>query len=141
MYRISFRAESRSDRRIPQRGPSMEGRIGALRLICVVGVSGSRDPSLPARPPGGYHGAVCVSKDHPRSALALVEVGMRTRWMSRRGFLQSAGAAGLAGIAHAASATTGDRSGRKMTMDLVCGNLGVKADLPTAITLAHANGF
>jgi sugar phosphate isomerase/epimerase len=28
-----------------------------------------------------------------------------------------------------------------MTMDLVCGNLGVKADLPTAITLAHDHGF
>jgi sugar phosphate isomerase/epimerase len=28
-----------------------------------------------------------------------------------------------------------------MTMDLVCGNLGVKADLPTAVALAHANGF
>jgi sugar phosphate isomerase/epimerase len=28
-----------------------------------------------------------------------------------------------------------------MTIDLVCGNLGVKADLPTAVSLAHANGF
>jgi sugar phosphate isomerase/epimerase len=28
-----------------------------------------------------------------------------------------------------------------MTMDLVCGNLGVKADLPTAIALAHDHGF
>jgi sugar phosphate isomerase/epimerase len=28
-----------------------------------------------------------------------------------------------------------------MTMDLVCGNLGVKADLPTAVALAAANGF
>ena len=32
-------------------------------------------------------------------------------------------------------------SSRKMTMDLVCGNLGVKADLPTAIALAHDHGF
>jgi sugar phosphate isomerase/epimerase len=28
-----------------------------------------------------------------------------------------------------------------MTMDLVCGNLGVKADLPAAIALAHDHGF
>jgi sugar phosphate isomerase/epimerase len=28
-----------------------------------------------------------------------------------------------------------------MTMDLVCGNLGVKADLPAAIALAHEHGF
>jgi sugar phosphate isomerase/epimerase len=28
-----------------------------------------------------------------------------------------------------------------MTMDLVCGNLGVTADLPTVINLAHQNGF
>ena len=28
-----------------------------------------------------------------------------------------------------------------MTMDLVCGNLGVKADLPTAMAYAHDHGF
>ena len=68
---------------------------------------------------------------------------MATRSMSRRGFLQSATAAGLAGIAGVASgaAAGASRSGRKMTMDLVCGNLGVKADLPTAIALAHQHGF
>jgi sugar phosphate isomerase/epimerase len=65
---------------------------------------------------------------------------MRTRSMSRRGFLQSVGAAGLAGVARVVSGAPGG-SGRKMTMDLVCGNLGVRADLPTAIALAHANGF
>jgi sugar phosphate isomerase/epimerase len=32
-------------------------------------------------------------------------------------------------------------AGRKMTIDLVCGNLGVRADLPTAVALAAANGF
>jgi sugar phosphate isomerase/epimerase len=32
-------------------------------------------------------------------------------------------------------------TGRKMTIDLVCGNLGVKADLPTAVALAHDHGF
>ena len=30
---------------------------------------------------------------------------------------------------------------RAMTMDLVCGNLGVQADLPTAIALARKHGF
>ena len=68
---------------------------------------------------------------------------MATQSMSRRGFLQSATAAGLAGIAGVASGAAGggSGSGRKMTMDLVCGNLGVKADLPTAIALAHEHGF
>jgi sugar phosphate isomerase/epimerase len=61
--------------------------------------------------------------------------------LSRRHFLQAIGAASLAGIARDASVAAGPGTGRKMTMDLVCGNLGVNVDLPTAITLAHQNGF
>jgi sugar phosphate isomerase/epimerase len=57
---------------------------------------------------------------------------------SRRGFLQALGATALVGRVGLAA----DRSaGRKMTIDLVCGNLGVKADLPAAVALAHAHGF
>jgi sugar phosphate isomerase/epimerase len=63
---------------------------------------------------------------------------MTTRPFSRRGFFRVVGAAGFTGIARGAG---GHGSGRKMTMDLVCGNLGVNADLPTAIKLAHQNGF
>lgn len=65
---------------------------------------------------------------------------MRPR-LSRRDVLKAVGAAGLAGVARAASAGGFHGSGRKMTMDLVVGNLGVKADLPTTIDLAHRNGF
>jgi hydroxypyruvate isomerase len=64
-----------------------------------------------------------------------------TRQPSRRDFLRVAGATGLAGIDRVASGATDDGPKRAMTMDLVCGNLGVKADLPTAITLAHKYGF
>src|SRR5205807_6590683 len=39
-----------------------------------------------------------------------------------------------------ATAQEPDRK-RQFTMDLVCGNLGVKADLPEAIALAHRSGF
>jgi sugar phosphate isomerase/epimerase len=57
---------------------------------------------------------------------------------TRRRFLQVVGSTALLGRALRAD----DRAtGRKMTIDLVCGNLGVKADLPTAVALAHANGF
>lgn len=66
---------------------------------------------------------------------------MTTRSLSRRVFFQAVGAAGVSGIARAASGASGHGTGRKMTMDLVCGNLGVKADLPMAINLAHQNGF
>lgn len=59
---------------------------------------------------------------------------------TRRHFLQAVGAGALALLGRAVAAD--DRgAGRKMTIDLVCGNLGVKADLPTAVALAHANGF
>jgi len=62
---------------------------------------------------------------------------MTDRW-TRRGFVQAFGGAALVGRIALAE----DRSaGRKMTIDLVCGNLGVRADLPTAVALAHAHGF
>src|ERR1700761_5480177 len=64
---------------------------------------------------------------------------MTVRPYSRRDFLRVVGAANLAGIAPAARG--GVSPARAMTIDLVCGNLGVKADLPTAIALAHAHGF
>jgi sugar phosphate isomerase/epimerase len=58
--------------------------------------------------------------------------------INRRSFLGAAAGAALLGQAARAE----DRAaGRKMTIDLVCGNLGVKADLPTAVALAHAHGF
>ena len=66
---------------------------------------------------------------------------MNRRPLSRRDFLQAVGVAGVTGLARVASGSGGHGSGRKMTMDLVCGNLGVKADLPTAIALAHDHGF
>lgn len=57
---------------------------------------------------------------------------------SRRDFLRIAAAASIAG----GGATRGaDVKNTKMTMDLVCGNLGVKADLPTAVAYAHEHGF
>jgi sugar phosphate isomerase/epimerase len=57
---------------------------------------------------------------------------------TRRGFVRAVGASALLG--RALLAAEGAAS-RKMTIDLVCGNLGVRADLPTAVALAHANGF
>jgi sugar phosphate isomerase/epimerase len=58
--------------------------------------------------------------------------------LTRRCFIHALGGAALLGRA----ALADERSaGRKMTIDLVCGNLGVRADLPTAIALAHAHGF
>lgn len=66
---------------------------------------------------------------------------MTKRSLSRRDFLWITGAAGVAGIAHVASGATDGGPVRAMTMDLVCGNLGVQADLPTAIALAHKHGF
>jgi sugar phosphate isomerase/epimerase len=64
---------------------------------------------------------------------------MTTQPPSRRDFLRVTGMAGLAVIA--SGATGSGRAKRAMTMDLVCGNLGVKADLPTAVALAHGHGF
>ncbi len=66
---------------------------------------------------------------------------MTARSPSRRDFLRVAGATSLSGLAQIASGAASGNSKRAMTMDLVCGNLGVKADLPTAIALAHAHGF
>ena len=66
---------------------------------------------------------------------------MTTRQPSRRDLLRFVAAAGFAGIAPVASGVAGSGPRRTMTMDLVCGNLGVKADLPTAIALAHKHGF
>jgi sugar phosphate isomerase/epimerase len=54
---------------------------------------------------------------------------------TRREFLGLA-ALGVVGLARA-----GEGPARKMTIDLVCGNLGVSADLPTAVDLAHRHGF
>jgi sugar phosphate isomerase/epimerase len=65
---------------------------------------------------------------------------MTNQPLSRRDLLRVAGAAALAGIARDASSAVNGPA-RAMTMDLVCGNLGVKADLPTAIALAHHHGF
>lgn len=59
---------------------------------------------------------------------------------SRRGFLRAAAAASLAVTGRGSAAAVGG-PGRKMTIDLVCGNLGVRADLPEAIALAHRHGF
>jgi hydroxypyruvate isomerase len=66
---------------------------------------------------------------------------MTTRSTSRRGFLRTAGAAGLMAIAPIESRVSGRGPGPAMTMDLVCGNLGVNADLPASIALAHNHGF
>jgi hydroxypyruvate isomerase len=66
---------------------------------------------------------------------------MTMRPPTRRDVLRIAGAAGLANVAGLASGAASDGPKRAMTMDLVCGNLGVKADLPTAIALAHSHGF
>jgi sugar phosphate isomerase/epimerase len=58
--------------------------------------------------------------------------------LTRRAFFRACGGAALLGRI----ALGEDRSaGRKMTIDLVCGNLGVKADLATAVALAHAHDF
>ena len=63
--------------------------------------------------------------------------------LSRRQFfsrtLVVAGAIGL--VDQAASSALAAESRRKMTIDLVCGAIGVKADLPEAIRLAGVHGF
>jgi sugar phosphate isomerase/epimerase len=56
-------------------------------------------------------------------------------FIDRRRFLAAAAAAALAGGTRAADAK------RKMTIDLVCGAIGVKADQPEAIALAAKYGF
>jgi sugar phosphate isomerase/epimerase len=67
---------------------------------------------------------------------------MTNQPLSRRDLLRVASAAVVAGIARDVSASlAAEGQRRSMTMDLVCGNLGVKADLPTAIALAHRHGF
>jgi sugar phosphate isomerase/epimerase len=57
---------------------------------------------------------------------------------TRRRFLQVAGSTAVLGRTLMAD----DRGARrKMTMDLVCGNIGVKVNLPGAVELAHDFGF
>lgn len=58
-----------------------------------------------------------------------------TRNLTRREAMLALGAAGLAVAAAPAPAR------RKMTIDLVCGNLGVSADFPEAVGLAARHGF
>lgn len=61
---------------------------------------------------------------------------------TRRGFLRAA--VGLTGLAGGVGQGVGIASGgrrRAMTIDLVCGNLGVRAELPEAIGLAYRHGF
>ncbi|MHC4400876.1 MAG: sugar phosphate isomerase/epimerase family protein [Planctomycetota bacterium] len=62
---------------------------------------------------------------------------------NRRRFLQAAGAVGLAGmgISTPRLASAAERRKRKFTMDLRCGSIGVRADLPQAISYAHQYGF
>lgn len=61
--------------------------------------------------------------------------------LDRRAFLvqsTAACAAASLGVLHASAAEQGQR---KFTMDLVCGAIGVRADQPAAIELAHRYGF
>jgi sugar phosphate isomerase/epimerase len=63
---------------------------------------------------------------------------------TRRSFLQVIGSTALLGLArgHGQILAADERpTRRKMTIDLVCGNLGARVDLPTAIDLAHTHGF
>ena len=64
--------------------------------------------------------------------------------INRRQFLQHASVAALAGealLSAAASARGAENPPRKMTMDLVCGNIGVTANQREAIDLAARHGF
>lgn len=56
--------------------------------------------------------------------------------LTRRRFLHTAATAVLTATCLPAAA-----SKRKFTLDLVCGTIGVKADLPDAMALAHKDGF
>jgi sugar phosphate isomerase/epimerase len=72
---------------------------------------------------------------------ALMSLPLTRRQLLRTG-ATAAAAAGASWLGGPAAATVaGSDRERKFTMDLVCGNLGVKADLPEAIALAHRNGF
>src|SRR4051794_28138892 len=66
--------------------------------------------------------------------------------LNRRQFLWAGATTGLlAGASRLGSSPTASAEEpgreRKFTMDLVCGALGVRADLPEAIALAHRFGF
>jgi len=62
--------------------------------------------------------------------------------LNRRTFLRTATAAGLSGIGVLAlGRSAAERGKRKFTMDLRCGSIGVGADQPEAIRLAHEYGF
>ncbi len=60
--------------------------------------------------------------------------------LSRRSLLGGLVGSGLVWEAARAGATE-EGAVRKFTMDLVCGNIGVRARLPEAIALAHKYGF
>jgi sugar phosphate isomerase/epimerase len=60
--------------------------------------------------------------------------------LSRRSLLVGLAGSGLSWEVVGAR-TVEDGSVRKFTMDLVCGNIGVRAPLPQAIALAHKYGF
>src|SRR4051812_9237644 len=66
---------------------------------------------------------------------------------TRRRFLQGVGSTTLLALVgdlradERPSGPSNPNPKRKMTIDLVCGNLGVRADLPTSIELAQAHGF
>lgn len=62
-----------------------------------------------------------------------------THAVTRRDALRTFAAAGLAAAGTAAAAPA--PAGRKMTIDLVCGNLGARATTPEAIALAAKYGF
>jgi sugar phosphate isomerase/epimerase len=64
-----------------------------------------------------------------------------TRPVTRRNALQTIAAAGLAVAAGTAATSASAPAGRKMTIDLVCGNLGVRATTAEAISLAAKYGF
>lgn len=65
-----------------------------------------------------------------------------TRPVTRRKSLQALGAAGLAALARVRTASGGPApDGRKMTIDLVCGNIGARATTPEAVALAAKFGF
>lgn len=64
--------------------------------------------------------------------------------INRRQFLEHAALASVAGgalLSAAAAARGADNPARKMTMDLVCGNIGVTANQREAIELAARHGF
>ncbi len=60
--------------------------------------------------------------------------------LSRRSLLGGLVGSGLIGKTASAS-TAQETSVRRFTMDLVCGNIGVRARMPEAIALAHKYGF